>query len=125
MATLHQVPLRAVPVVEPQTALDEAIRLLEDEPLKTVVLVGDEMYLGVFNNAALHSDQIPRRVDRATLAVGPYALTPSALHPETTVEHALALMQRRGEDTLPVVENNTFLGVVTRDDLEPLALATT
>jgi CBS domain-containing protein len=118
MVTLRDVPLRSVPVAEPQTALDEVTRLLESDPLKTVALVGDEMYMGIFDEEALRSDLIPRRVDPATLAAGPYARTPLPGHPEMTAEHALALMQRRNEDVLPVVENNTYLGVVTRADLE-------
>ncbi len=121
MVTLREVPLRSAPVAEPQTALDEVMRLLESDPLKTVVLVGEETYMGLFDQEALRSEQIPRRVDPATLAVGPYARTPIAGHPEMTAEHALALMRRRNEDVLPVVENNTYLGVVTRADLEQRA----
>lgn len=118
MVTLRDVPLRSVPVAEPQTALDEALRLLKSDPLQTVVLVGDEAYMGVFDAAALRSDLIPARVDPATLEVGPYASSHAVGHPEMTVDQALALMRRRDQDVLPVVENNIYRGVVTRADLE-------
>jgi signal-transduction protein with cAMP-binding, CBS, and nucleotidyltransferase domain len=121
MVTLRDVPLRSVPVAEPQTALDEVLRLLKSDPLQTVVLVGDEAYMGVFDAAALRSELIPARVDPATLEVGPYASPHAVGHPGMTVEQALALMRRRDQDVLPVVENNIYRGVVTRADLEPLA----
>lgn len=119
MLTLREVPLRNVPVVEPSTALDEAMRLLEDEPLKTVVLVADEMYMGLFNEEALRSSLIPPGVDPATISVGPYVHPARAIgHPHTTVEQALALMDRKSLDVIPVVENNIYRGVVAREDLE-------
>jgi|GEM_PF-2399137 Predicted signal-transduction protein containing cAMP-binding and CBS domains len=116
---LSELTLRQVPVIEPQTALDEAIRLMEGEPLKTVVLVGDEQYMGIFDEAASRSDLIPRKVDKATLEVGPYAESLNTVgHPQMTTREALVLMDRRHLDVLPVVDNNTYLGVVTRADLQ-------
>lgn len=124
MAILRDVPLRSVSVAEPETALDEAMRLLQSDPLKTVVLLSDETYMGVFNEDALQSNLIPRKVDPATLPVGPYVHPSRAVgHPAMSVEQALTLLIRKGADVLPVVENNTFLGVVTRDDLERLTPA--
>jgi CBS domain-containing protein len=116
---LSEVPLRAVPVVEPQTALSEVYSLLDGEPLKTVVLVGDEMYMGVFNEELRASGQIPEDVDPSLLQVGPYALglrfTGS---PQMEATDALALMDRHQIAVLPVVTGNLYRGVVTRADLE-------
>lgn len=124
ITTLREVPLRSVPVAEPQTALDEALRLLEGDPLRTVVLVGDGTYLGIFDDGALRSELIPARADKATLEVGPYVSASHAVaDPDTTVEQALALMRRRNQGVLPVVENNIFRGVVTHADLEDRATA--
>ena len=120
MTTLRDVPLRPVPTAEPGTALDEALRLMNGDPLKTVVLVGDGTYLGVFDAGSEDSGGVPRDLDPATLAVGPYAYTPRVVgRPNTPVDQTLlAAMRRAGQDVLPVVRNNTFLGVVTREDLE-------
>ena len=124
MVTLRDVPLRSVPVAEPQTALDETIRLLESDPLRTVVLVDDEAYMGIFDDAALRSELIPARADPAMLPVGPYASASHPVgHPDMTVDQALALLRRRDQSVLPVVANNIYQGVVTRADLEPLATA--
>src|SRR5262245_10459832 len=119
MKTLREVPARPVPVVGPQTALDEAVRLMRAEPLGVVALVGDGTYMGVFDEGALESDLIPRGADLSLLAVGPY------VHParvvgraEMPVGEALSLMVRRGLDVIPIVDNNTFRGVATREDLE-------
>ena len=120
---LREIPLRSVPVVEPQAALDQVLRLLDEEPLGTVVLVGDGMYMGIFNQAA-RENLVPPGADPATLAVGPYVHPARVIgRPDMSVEQTLARVQRRGQDILPVVQNNRYLGVVTREDLEKPAAA--
>lgn len=122
MATLSELSPRPVPVVEPSTSLDEVIRLMEEEPLGTVALVGDEQYMGIFNADALQSNLIPPGADLSTLQVGPYVHPVRVIGtPQTPADDALALMTRRGVDIIPVVRNRTFLGVVTRADVEKLA----
>ena len=119
MLTLRDLPLHPIPIAGPETALDEAIRLLESEPLKAVALVDDRAYMGLFTQDALESGLIPRGVDRATISVGPYAHPARVVgHPEMTVEQALSAMIRKNIDLIPVVANNSFLGVITRADLE-------
>jgi len=115
---LSELTLREVPVVHPGSPLDEAIRLMREEPLKTVVLVGDEQYMGIFDEACLNSPLIPRKVDPSMLEVGPYADSLNYVgHPDMTAVDALALMTRRHLSVMPVVDNNTYLGVVTPADL--------
>ena len=119
MKTLRDIVLRQVPVVEPSASLAEVIALMEDEPLKTVVLVGDEMYMGVFNQAAIDADLIPKGEDLSLLQVGPY-IHPSRVVGEfhMTVPDTLALMIRRSMDVIPVVDNRIYRGVVTQADLQ-------
>ena len=122
MTILRDVPLRSVPVAEPETALSEALQMLSEDPLHTVVLVGDETFMGIFDEAARDSGGIPADVDPATLAVGPYANRPRIVgRPEMGVADVLEALRRRGQEVLPVVDNNTFMGVVTRADLEGLS----
>ncbi|MBB6051756.1 CBS domain-containing protein [Armatimonas rosea] len=117
MSTLADATLRSVPVIDPQTSLDEAIALLEADPLQTVVLVGDEMYMGILNAAMLESSLIPAGADRATLQVGPYVRPTRPLSPETTTQEALAALERKGAPALPVVAGNVYKGVITRAEL--------
>lgn len=117
MTTLADVTLHTVPVVDPQSSLAEAIELLKADPLQTVVLVGDEMYMGILNAAMLESSLIPTDVDLATLQVGPYVRPTRPLHPETTIEEARAVLERKGILALPVVAGNLYRGVVTRAEL--------
>ena len=116
--TLADVALRTVPVIDPQTSLEEAITLLLADPLQTVVLVGDSMYLGILNAMMLESSLIPSGADRALLQVGPYIRPTRPLHPETSVEEALIALDRKGVLALPVVAGNVYQGVVTRAELE-------
>lgn len=119
MKTLGDIPVREVPVVEPQTTLDEVVHLMEAEPLRTVALVGDEMYMGLFNEDALNSELIPKGADFSLLTVGPYVHPARVLGtPDMPVEIALALMARKHQEIIPVIDNVKFLGVVTRQDLE-------
>jgi CBS domain-containing protein len=120
MKTLGDLPLRAVPIVEPRTALDETIELMREEPLKTVVVVGDEQFMGVFDDEALQSNLIPEGVDKSELEVGPYMLpVRMTADPTTPVETALAQMKHRKVSVLPVVKHGTFyLGVLTLADVE-------
>jgi CBS domain-containing protein len=74
MKMISDVPLRQVPIVEPSTTLAEVVELMEGEPLRTVALVGDEMYMGIFNDGALESNLIPANSDLSLLQVGPYVI---------------------------------------------------
>jgi predicted transcriptional regulator len=120
MKTLRDVPVRPVPVVGPRTALDEAIRLMQEEPLRAVALVGDGTYMGIFNQEALEdTNLIPPGANLSLLEVGPYVHPVGLIgRPDLPVRDALALMTRKGLGVIPVVDNNTFRGVVTREDLE-------
>ena len=119
MTTIGEITLHQVPVVEPQTTLDEVIRLMEAEPLRVVALVGDEMYMGIFNDEALQAELIPRGADLSLLTVGPY-VHPSRVMAtrESSVDVVLAQMVRKNQNVVPVLDNRIFLGVVTRKDLE-------
>jgi CBS domain-containing protein len=122
--TLSELPLREVPVVTPSASLEEAIALLNAEPLKLVVLVGDGMYQGVLNEAALEPGLVPAGADFSTLAVGPYT-HPSRVvaRPEWSVEETLALVRRKQIEAFPVVAGPIFKGVLTRTDLESATTA--
>ena len=116
--TLSQIPYRTVPVVEPSTFLDEVVDLMQNEPLQTVVLVGDEQYMGLFNAAAL-ADLVPPGARLGDLAVGPYVHPARVVgSPEMEAFVALELMERKNQSVLPVVEHRVgYKGVLTRDDI--------
>lgn len=118
MKLLRDISLRTVPVVEPRASLAEVIEMMEDEPLQTVVIVGDGMYFGVYTPADRDSGRIPAGTDRSGLEVGPYA---SGLRfvgaPDMTTGAARELMARHGLSVLPVVAGRIYKGVVTAEDL--------
>jgi CBS domain-containing protein len=119
MKSIGDLPLRQVPVVEPRTALSEAIELMRGEPLRTVVLVGDEQFMGVFNEDALLSNLIPADANLDDLEVGPYLL-PVRLtaDPAASVDYVRGQMHHRRVEILPVVRGGTvYLGVLTAADL--------
>ncbi len=123
MMTLRDLPLRSVPVVTPETSLQDSLDQMSDNPLGTVVLVGDGMFLGVLDAESL-AGGIPPGEDLSTLSVGPYAHHARVLAaPSTSVDDALTLLNLRNRDVLPVVQGVRYKGVLTREDLENTAAA--
>jgi CBS domain-containing protein len=116
--TLAQLALQTVPVVSPQTSLAEVMELLEGSPLRMVVLVGDGMYFGTFNDRTVNSSLVPSGADPALLQVGPYVHPTKPLKPTTTVAEALASLAHRKLSALPVVSGNLYQGVITKSTLE-------
>ena len=118
MKLLRDIPLQTVPVVTPETSLSEVIALMEDEPLQTIVIVGDGMYMGVYTPADQTSGRIPVGADLDDLSVGPYA---NGLRfvgsPTMTVAEAQERMTRHELTVMPVVANRIYKGVVTLSDL--------
>lgn len=124
MKTLHEIPLRSIPIVGPETFLDEAIRQLEDEPLRAVALVNEQQFMGLFTDDDLLPGLIPPGADLSLLAVGPY------IHPvrviaewNASIETVLAAAVRKNQALVPVVQNRVFRGVVTREDLQAAGAA--
>ncbi|MDX1931700.1 MAG: CBS domain-containing protein [Capsulimonadales bacterium] len=119
MKTLGDIPLRQIPIVEPSASLAEVIRLMEAEPLRTVALVGDEQFFGLFNDDSLAGDLIPPGEDLSLLQVGPYVHSTRVVgEPEMPTDTARALAERRKMTVIPIVENVSYRGVVTIDDLK-------
>ena len=120
MKTVGELVLREAPVVEPESSLTDAMQLLRESPLQTVILVGDDQFMGVFNQAALQSNLIPADADPNDLTIGPYIHPVRlAVDPATPIDLALKQARHRGVTVVPVVRGAThYLGVVTVSDLE-------
>ncbi|MEI6431005.1 MAG: CBS domain-containing protein [bacterium] len=121
MKTLRDATLRALPIIGPETFLDEAIQELKEEPLRAVALVNEQQYMGMFTEEDLLPGLIPQDGDYSTLAVGPY------IHPtrvvaemDSPVEAILSAALRKGQNLIPVLNNRIFCGVVTVADLQNL-----
>jgi CBS domain-containing protein len=117
--TLRDLPLRSIPMVHPQDSLEDALARMNDDPLQTVALVDDGMFLGVFDGEAATSGRVPRDLDAASLSVGPYGHRPRVVaQSDTPVAEALHALNRRHQEVLPVVQGVRYRGVITRDDLQ-------
>lgn len=123
MPQIKDISLYSVPVVEPEAALDEVIQMMRSEPLHAVALVNEGQFLGLFTQNDLDDTSlIPPHVDRSLLSVGPYVHPLRVIaHPEESTRVVLDLMKRHDLSSAPVVLNRTFLGMVTRADLEKAA----
>jgi CBS domain-containing protein len=63
--------------------------------------------------------QVEKQAEKIAASVVSQAMTrnPVTVNPDTTIETIAALMVDNGFHTLPVVENNTLIGIVGKEDI--------
>ncbi|MFF9896351.1 CBS domain-containing protein [Streptomyces longispororuber] len=118
----------------PTTPLQYVVRLLDRHRLSGLPVVDeDDKVLGVASRTDLVRTRTGRsgRLDRSpadavTVTVGDVMSSPAVtVHPEQTVPAAARLMERRGVERLPVVdEEDRLIGIATRSDLLRVFLRT-
>jgi CBS domain-containing protein len=131
--------------VAPETSIQDVARTMRDHHISSVPVVSaDGQMVGIITEVDLISRHapakepqyfsllwavIPLRIDdyvrykeqvRQILATNAEQLMTrkiATIHPDDTVERAAALMVDPGHSSLPVVEDNRLVGIVTRTDL--------
>ncbi|WP_166028369.1 CBS domain-containing protein [Streptomyces chilikensis] len=127
--TVGQVMTCEVVHARPETPFKEVVRLLDHHRISGLPVVDDDdKVLGVLSGTDLVRAQANRAgrdpglvVTAADLMTSP-AIT---VHPEQSVPDAARLMERRGVERLPVVdEEDRLVGIATRRDLLRVFLRT-
>ncbi|MCX2928427.1 CBS domain-containing protein [Streptomyces sp. NEAU-W12] len=111
------------------TPFKEVVRLLDHHRISGVpVLDADDKVLGVVSGTDLVRAQAHRAGSgpaRAVTAADVMSSPAVTVHPEQTVPDAARLMERRGVERLPVVdEEDRLIGIATRRDLLRVFLRT-
>ncbi|MFJ2961062.1 CBS domain-containing protein [Streptomyces collinus] len=111
------------------TPFKEVVRLLDHHRISGVPVVDDDdKVLGVVSGTDLVRDQANRAgrdPARAVTAQDLMSVPAITVHPEQSVPDAARLMERRGVERLPVVdEEDRLIGIATRRDLLRVFLRT-
>ncbi|MFI7317003.1 CBS domain-containing protein [Streptomyces venezuelae] len=120
--TVGEVMTRDVVQVGPTTPFKEVVRLLDHHRISGLPVVdADDKVLGVLSGSDLVRTQVHRGRPAPPPAVAAQDVMSSpaiTVHPEQTVPNAARLMERRGVERLPVVdEADRLIGIATRRDL--------
>ncbi|MEU9188896.1 CBS domain-containing protein [Streptomyces sp. NPDC048484] len=127
--TVAEVMTEDVVQVRRTTPFKEVVRLLDVHRISGLPVVdGDDKVLGVVSGTDLIRTQASRADHCSARAVTAADLMTSpaiTVHPEQTVPDAARLMERRGVERLPVVdEEDRLIGIATRRDLLRVFLRT-
>ncbi|MEU2999292.1 CBS domain-containing protein [Streptomyces sp. NPDC006995] len=120
--TVGEVMARDVVQAGPTTSFKEVVRLLDHHRINGLPVVDtDDKVLGVLSGSDLVCAQACREGSAPPLAVTAQDMMSSpaiTVHPEQSVADAARLMERRGVERLPVVdEADRLIGIATRRDL--------
>lgn len=120
--TVGEVMTRDVVQAGPSTPFKEVVRLLDHHRISGLPVVdADDKVLGVLSGSDLVGAQAYREGSAPPPAVTAQDMMSSpavTVHPEQSVPDAARLMERRGVERLPVVdEADRLIGIATRRDL--------
>ncbi|MFG3408914.1 CBS domain-containing protein [Streptomyces sp. NPDC048142] len=120
--TVGEVMTRDVVQAGPTTPFKEVVRLLDHHRISGLPVVdADDKVLGVLSGSDLVRTQACREGSAPPPAVTAQDMMSSpavTVHPEQSVPDAARLMERRGVERLPVVdEADRLIGIATRRDL--------
>ncbi|MFF9858922.1 CBS domain-containing protein [Streptomyces tendae] len=125
--TVGEVMTRDVVHARRTTPFKEVVRLLDHHRISGLPVVdADDKVLGVLSGSDLIRNQAhrdgptpPPAVTAGDVTAGDLMSSPAiTVHPEQTVPDAARLMERRGVERLPVVdEADRLVGIATRRDL--------
>ncbi len=127
--TVGEVMTSDVVRAHPMTPFREVVRLLERQRIGGVPVVDhDDKVLGVISGTDLVREQTHRaRAEEGCSATAERLMSTPAVtvHPEQPVPDAARVMERRGIERLPVVdEEDRLIGIATRRDLLRVFLRT-
>lgn len=108
-------------VAAPQTTVSHAARLMAQKKVSAVMVVDDDILVGIFTERDAVFRVIARGLDVNTTQLAD-VMTPSpqTVSPEQTFGHALLLMHENGFRHIPVVVDGGPIGMVTsRNALDP------
>ncbi|WP_330347120.1 CBS domain-containing protein [Streptomyces sp. NBC_00582] len=110
----------------PETSFKDVVRLLDRHRISGLPVVDDDdKVVGVISETDLIRRQASRPVSRAVTARELMSTPAITVHPEQRIADAARLMERRGVERLPVVdEEDRLIGIATRRDLLRVFLRT-
>jgi len=105
----------------PQTTVSDAAKLMAQKNAGAVLVVADEVLLGIFTERDVVFRVIAKGRDaKTTMLSEVMTAKPKTLAPGKSYGHALLLMQENGFRHVPVVENGHAIGIISsRNAMDP------
>ena len=103
--------------VSPQTAINEAARLMRDENIGDVLIAEGDRLRGVVTDRDLTVRVLAEDKPMTTSVQEVCSKNPVSCTPDDDVERAAALMREHSLRRLPVVDDGRLVGVISIGDL--------
>ena len=109
--------------VEPKLSIFEAARLMNEENVGTVLVIGEhKKLLGMVTDRQIVIRAVAHKRDLGTTTCDEIMTRwPMTIFPETTCKEALDIMGDYGYRRLPVEKNGQLVGIISISDLAPVA----
>ncbi len=108
--------------ITPKTSIYEASKLMDEENVGTVLIVGEQKkLLGMITDRQIVTRVVARKRDLGTTTADEIMTRwPMTIFPETTCKEALDIMGDYGYRRLPVEKDGKLVGIISMSDLAPV-----
>src|SRR5687768_9668639 len=104
--------------VSPETPVIEALQIMSDKNIGSVVVLKNEEYQGIFTERDYSRKVALKGKSSADMKVGEIMSTDlPSVKPSDTVEHCMQLMSDKNVRYMPVFDNNKLSGIITMSDV--------
>ncbi len=119
---VSQVMQTSIVTVTPKTSIQEAARLMDEENVGTVLVVGEQKrLLGMVTDRQIVTRVIAHKRDLGTTTVDEIMTRwPMTIFPDSTCKEALDIMGDYGYRRLPVENDGKLVGIISMTDLAPV-----
>ena len=120
---VRQVMQTNLVTVTPKTSVYEAAKLMDEENVGTVLIIGEKKkLLGMVTDRQIVTRVVAHKRDLGTTTVDEIMTKwPMTIFPETTCKEALDIMGDYGYRRLPVEKDGKLVGIISLSDLAPVA----
>lgn len=109
---------RDVWMIDPNATVLEALRLMADKDVGALVVLEHERLVGIISERDYARKVVlAGKTSRETLVKEIMTATVYTVHPDQTVEEAMALMTHKRVRHLPVLEGDELIGVISLGDV--------
>ena len=105
-------------LVTPDTLVVEALKLMAEKNIGSVIVMEEDQYLGIVTERDYSRKVVLMGKNSATTTVSEIMSTDlPRINPDDNIEHCMELMTAKNIRYMPVFENNKLAGIVSMSDV--------
>ena len=105
-------------IVTPDTPVVEALKLMAEKNIGSVIVMKEDQYLGIVTERDYSRKVVLMGKNSATTTVSEIMSTDlPRINPSDNIEHCMELMTAKNIRYMPVFENNKLAGIVSMSDV--------